>query len=340
MSTPTSRAEAPAVVAKSAAIRSVNESERTVDFIASTDAIDSYGESVSQENWQLDRYLANPVALFAHCSRELPIGHATRCEVVASGGKKQLECTIKFATAEANPLAEQVWQSLRQKTLRAVSVGFMPHTVRWEKRNDNEVYVLDDCELYEISVTPVPANPEALAKMRARARETATQATSATQRESEKTMLTEKEIQDLRDKSAEHAALRAVAEKAAADTAEKLAAVTLERDANANALKSLTTERDALAVSAKAANDALAIATRTITEHGVDALIGKKFAPTERDVMVELAVSNPALYAKTIAARPDMHLLGNLAETEKPTPSTAGAPSGDSFAQAISVSAS
>lgn len=334
------RADQPAVIARAAIIRSINETTRTVDFVASTDAIDSYGESVCQDNWQLERYLSNPVALFAHMSRELPIGHSTRCEVTTDNGKKQLECSIQFSTAEANPLAEQVWQSLRQKSLRTVSVGFIPHTIRWEKRGDQEIYVLDDCELFEISVTPVPANPEALAKMRARARETATQATSATQRESETTMLTEKEIQDLRDKSSENAALKAVAEKAASDATEKLASVTLERDANAIALKSVTTERDAAVVAQKAANESLALAQRTITEHGVDSLIGKKFAPTEREVMVELAVSNPALYEKTVKARPDMHLLDNLAGTEKATPSTAGAASGDAFAAANAVTES
>lgn len=158
------------ILSRAFGLKSLDQSERTCDFIASTDAVDSYEEVVEQD-WDTTRFMKNPVILFGHQSRELPIGHATRCEVVtAKGGKKQLECTIKFATAEANPMAEQVWQSVIQGTLRAVSVGFCPGDVRFEKREGKGIYVLSKNELHEISVVPIPANPEALAKMRAKAR--------------------------------------------------------------------------------------------------------------------------------------------------------------------------
>ena len=146
-------------------IRAVREADREADFIASTECIDSYDEIVEQV-WDLDRYLGNPVVLFAHDSRSLPIGQCTSVGV----RNGNLECTIRFASAEANPMAENVWQSVKEKTLRAVSVGFVPRDVRREMRDGDEVYVLSDNELHEISVVPIPANPEALAKMRARAR--------------------------------------------------------------------------------------------------------------------------------------------------------------------------
>lgn len=149
-------------------LKGFNQDDRTATFICSTDCVDRYDEVVAQ-NWRLDNYRANPVALFAHLQRELPIGQAIA--VAVEGG--ELVATIKFASARANPLAENVWQSIVEGTLRAVSVGFYPHTVRWEKRLDQEVLVLDDNELFEISVVPVPANPEALAKARARAFEMA-----------------------------------------------------------------------------------------------------------------------------------------------------------------------
>ena len=76
-----------------------------------------------------------------------------------------------FASAKANPLAEQVWQSVQERTLRAVSVGFKPREVRKETRDDKDVYVLSDNDLYEISVVPIPSNPEALTRMKALATE-------------------------------------------------------------------------------------------------------------------------------------------------------------------------
>jgi HK97 family phage prohead protease len=145
-------------------IRRSTKESRSIDVVASTDAVDSYGEIVEQ-SWDLKRYLANPVVLFAHNSRELPIGTAR--DVKLEGGA--LVATLDFVSAEANPKAEQVWQLIQQGALRAVSVGFRSRTVRAEKRDGKEVYVLADNELHEISVVPIPANPEAVARARARA---------------------------------------------------------------------------------------------------------------------------------------------------------------------------
>jgi HK97 family phage prohead protease len=141
-------------------VKSLSESTRSATFIASTGAVDSYGESVDQTTWRLDRFKANPVILYGHKSRELPIGTATSIAVV--GG--QLEVTIKFATSQANPLAEQVWQAIKEKVIRAVSVGFIPGETREEIRDGRPLTVLRNCELLEISVVAIPANHEALAK--------------------------------------------------------------------------------------------------------------------------------------------------------------------------------
>jgi HK97 family phage prohead protease len=149
---------------RSFAVRALREDDRSIDVVASTDAVDRHDEVVEQV-WQLDRYRANPVVLYAHASRELPIGQASGVEVEGNA----LRATLRFVTAEANPLAERVWQSLKQGSLRAVSVGFVPHSFRFEVIDDREVLVLSDNELVEISVVPVPANPDALASMRARA---------------------------------------------------------------------------------------------------------------------------------------------------------------------------
>lgn len=54
-------------------IRSVRDDKREADFVASTNALDSWDEIVEQV-WRLERFLANPVVLFAHQSCELPIG--------------------------------------------------------------------------------------------------------------------------------------------------------------------------------------------------------------------------------------------------------------------------
>jgi HK97 family phage prohead protease len=142
---------------RSAHVRALREAEREVDYIASTETVDSYGEVVRQ-NWRLERFNTNPVILFAHDSHSLPIGQSMKTAVES----KELIITVRFATAKANPFAEFVWQSVLERTLRGCSVGFFPHKVSREDIGGVNRVVLDDNELYELSVCPIPSNPDAL----------------------------------------------------------------------------------------------------------------------------------------------------------------------------------
>jgi len=145
-------------------MRALSEESRSVRVVASTDAVDAYNEIVDQKTWKLDRFRKNPVILLGHDSRSLPIGRAEEIAVV----NNRLEMTVVFATKEANPLAENAWQSVRQKTMRAVSVGFRPGTIKTETRGAKQVDVLRDCELLEVSCVAIGANHEALMKSKGR----------------------------------------------------------------------------------------------------------------------------------------------------------------------------
>lgn len=136
--------------------------ERWIDVVASTDALDSYDEIVEQ-SWDLSRFLANPVILYAHNSRGESLGYASNVSVV--DGKLQMR--LNFCDEQANPQAVRVYHQFKQKALRAVSVGFIPRDVRLEMRDGKEVFVLANNLLLEISPTPIGANPEALAKQHA-----------------------------------------------------------------------------------------------------------------------------------------------------------------------------
>jgi HK97 family phage prohead protease len=141
------------------------DAERSIDVIASTAALDSHGEIVKQD-WDLTRYLKNPVVLWNHnrCGDSpqdfLPIGKASNVRV--EGGK--LKERITFASAAANPLAEQVWLLATEGVLKGVSVGFRPGEITTKIADGKEVYVLSKCELRETSMVPIGSNPEAVAK--------------------------------------------------------------------------------------------------------------------------------------------------------------------------------
>jgi len=139
-------------------VRAQDEAARSIDVIASSDAIDSYGEILVQD-WDLERYKKNPVVLYGHNSWGKPIGYAS--EVRVQDG--QLLAKLHFVDARANPEAEQVWQGILQGSLRAVSVGFRSREASMRRIGEHDVYVLSGNELLEISVVPIPANPEAVA---------------------------------------------------------------------------------------------------------------------------------------------------------------------------------
>lgn len=277
-------------------VRAVRKEKREVDFVASTDCIDSYDEIVEQ-SWDLKRFQSNPVILFGHKSRELPIGRATRCEVVNGA----LECTIRFASAEANPLAEQVMRLVEEQCLNAVSVGFYPRTVKWEKRDDREVLVLSDNELHEISVVSIPANPEALAKMKAKAvaeaKATATQRAAMAQ---ENGMTLEEQLKAEKDlRIAREVECRA-AETKALELAKSNEALSLQA-------KTLTEQRDAATVRADAAEGSL-------VELEVDALVGVKITPAQKPEFLKMAKLDKSVFASVVAGLPATGVLAKLGE--------------------------
>lgn len=139
-------------------VREINLEERWADFVLSTDTVDSYGDVVVQD-WDLVRYSLNPVVLYGHRSWELPIGHAENVRVE----KRKLLARLYFVDEKANPLAEQIWQGIVQKSIRAVSVGFRSKAGESREVDGKQVYVLTGNELVEVSVVPIGANPEAVA---------------------------------------------------------------------------------------------------------------------------------------------------------------------------------
>lgn len=155
------------VFARSMEVRAIDEKTRSIEVVASTDAVDLHGTILVQD-WEedggLDRFRQNPVILWAHNASlgldELPIGRAS--ETRMEDGK--LVARIEFAPLEVSELAERCWNAYRLKFLRAVSVGFWPRSYRWEERDGREVLVLFRNILLEISCVPIGSNPDALAR--------------------------------------------------------------------------------------------------------------------------------------------------------------------------------
>ncbi len=152
--------------------------ERVVDVVCSTDRINCYGYRIDQGGWDLADYQANPVVLYLHNEQvsgwepfdpahSMPIGRAENVRVEDGA----LRARIRLASEAVNPMAERVWQAFREEMIRAVSVGFEPLTVLYEKIDGEDVPVVTKARLNEISVCPIGGDPGALREKLARSTE-------------------------------------------------------------------------------------------------------------------------------------------------------------------------
>lgn len=121
----------------------------TFKVIITTEDVDRVGEMIKADAWELERYMLNPIVLWAHNYGELPIG-VTETLTLVDGNKLQAEG--KFASHQK---AQEVRALYDAGIMRATSVGFIP--------KEMEGNIITKAELLEFSFVPVPCNPYALA---------------------------------------------------------------------------------------------------------------------------------------------------------------------------------
>ena len=143
--------------------QNVEGASRTKRFIFSDASIDHSNDSIDPKGWDLSVFNRNPVALFSHMSWEPPIGRASNVSVE----NNQLAGDIEFASAEVYPFADTIFQLVDGGFLNATSVGFKPKEWVFSADKDRP-YGIDFKKqlLLEISVCPVPCNPNALGEAR------------------------------------------------------------------------------------------------------------------------------------------------------------------------------
>lgn len=295
-------------------VRSLDVEARSISVIASSESLDSHDEVVAQ-NWRFARYEKNPVILWAHNKAAghngLPIGRGANWRVEGKGENAQLKMDIVFASADANPFAESVFKLFQEGVLKSVSVGFKPNDVRLEKRAGAEIFVLDDNELYELSVVPIGSNPDAVAlgaddsllcmkdAARARAKHYAAQPAE----ESTDNMDAEKEVKDLRVALEESRA-----EVKAAGLESKTAQERVKELEKASA--ELVAERDSFKGRAEKAE-------KKLIESEVEALVGKKITPAQREKFIKLrSAQGEKEFAEFVADMPELPTLKTIVSEE------------------------
>jgi HK97 family phage prohead protease len=140
-------------------VKDSNADDRTLEFVGSTEKWDRDDEIILSSAWMLDHYRQNPVVLFAHDHYQPPIGKTTSVGVNKDG---ELKFKVKFAEPEVYGFADTVYKLYKNGYMNAVSVGLMPLEWEYGKSAEEPYRVITKAELYELSMVPVGANPEAL----------------------------------------------------------------------------------------------------------------------------------------------------------------------------------
>jgi len=128
-------------------------------FVLSDQTVDRMGDVIKADGWSLTSFKSNPVALFGHDHTKI-VGEWENVRVVG----KRLLGNLKLAKAGTSDFIDTVRSLVDQGILKAVSVGFQP-TEATPRKGGGYEYIKST--LHEVSLVAVPANPSALAIVKA-----------------------------------------------------------------------------------------------------------------------------------------------------------------------------
>ncbi|MCW1844132.1 HK97 family phage prohead protease [Prosthecomicrobium hirschii] len=144
-----------------------DDATRSARFVMSSENPDRDNDIIVQAGINLDSFSLNPVALLFHCATEFPVGKWEKVEKVLSGRPRRTEGTLVFVPEGVDDDADKAAAHVKFGTLRTVSIGFIPKTIRMLEQSDPccwPGFEIQECELVECSLVPVPANPDAIVK--------------------------------------------------------------------------------------------------------------------------------------------------------------------------------
>ncbi len=128
--------------------------ENPLTFIMSDGTPDRHGDIVDPNGWLLAEYRRNPTALFNHNS-EFIVGKFVDVRI----RNNALVGTLQLAPEGTSPRIDEIRKLTLAGLMNSVSVGFIPH--RYEPRPGGGK-IFREQTLIETSLTPTPANPNAL----------------------------------------------------------------------------------------------------------------------------------------------------------------------------------
>ena len=144
--------------------KEVDDDDRTITSVITTDKVDRDAEVVVTQGLSFDDFNKNPVVLFMHNQMQL-VGKA----LWVKASKGEVRAKTQFAQT---PLAEEVFQLIKQGILKGVSIGMDYATMQRRDLTEQDVKgrpdwagaraVIEKATVLEFSFVSIPANPDAL----------------------------------------------------------------------------------------------------------------------------------------------------------------------------------
>lgn len=146
-------------------IRTLDEENRSVEFVISSEAVDTYDTVFKVDGWDLSRYAKNPIVSYQHddfsSDPDMIIGTS---EVRVDDGNLIARLTLEDMENDMNEVAEKIWRKIKKGTLRMASIFAKPVDGRYGDRSlgeDPDIFYFTRSELYAWSVVTIGSNPEA-----------------------------------------------------------------------------------------------------------------------------------------------------------------------------------
>ena len=106
--------------------------DNSFPWVFSTNDCDRFDERVDPKGWELERYLENPVVLWAHCHSIPAIGIADRLTAT-----DKLAGRIKFNAKEIDEFGWSIGERVKAGVIRAGSVGMLVKEIEWIDHKKN-----------------------------------------------------------------------------------------------------------------------------------------------------------------------------------------------------------
>lgn len=122
-----------------------------LEAVITTSSVDRHRENIITTGIDTKNYMDNPVVLYGHDYEGLPIGKTLKLTEMKNKIKARFQLAVDIF-----PFAKTVYDMITNGYINAVSIGGVVR--QWS----DDYMTIEEMEMVEFSVVPIPANPEAL----------------------------------------------------------------------------------------------------------------------------------------------------------------------------------